>query len=402
MIVRGDFNRVHILPPSSHDVQDDQDASLVVLGPTYPHTKEAGSGSRAITAAKSMLESRGNTPRLFRNTLVFLAADETRLQDLEDGVRRFLAWQSILDDRETLDLPPHQVRQAESQRTAAEGAVAARIGETYQWLLVPVQTTPQANVEWQDIRLAGQGPLAERASRRMRNDELLIPSFAGTRLRMELDRIPLWRGDHVSVRQLLDDFARFSYLPRLKEPQVLLEAIRNGLSLMTWEQDSFAYADGYDDDARRYRGLHSGPRGPLLDTDSGLLVCPDMARRQMTEEQALNDPPATETGTIYYPEPEKPVGVREGSGGDTPEPTPRSVAKRYHGSVKLDPTRVGRDASKVADEVIAHLAGLLGADVELILEIKANIPDGAPEQVVRIVIENTRELRFDDSGFESA
>ena len=74
----GDFNKVHILPPSSHDVQDDQDASLVVLGPTYPHAREGGSGSRAITAAKAMLESRGNTPRLFRNTLVFLAADDPR------------------------------------------------------------------------------------------------------------------------------------------------------------------------------------------------------------------------------------------------------------------------------------------------------------------------------------
>ena len=399
--VRGDFNKVHILPPSSHDVQDDQDASLVVLGPTYPHAREGGSGSRAITAAKAMLESRGNTPRLFRNTLVFLAADDTRLQDLEDGVRRYLAWQSILDDKEPLDLPPHQVRQAESQRTAAEGAVAARIGETYQWLLVPVQTTPQADVEWQAIRLAGQGPLAERASRRMRNDELLVTTFAGTRLRMELDRIPLWRGEHVAVRQLVDDFARYSYLPRLKDPSVLLEAIRNGLALMTWEQDSFAYADGYDDSVGRYRGLQSGPRGALADNDPGLVVHPQVARRQMDSETA---PPATPTeggGTTYVQEPSSGGEVRETPAPNPPAPPPRPSARRYHGSVKLDPTRVGRDASQVADEVIAHLAGLLGADVKLTLEIKANIPDGAPEQVVRIVTENSRTLEFDDSGFET-
>ena len=399
--VRGDFNKVHILPPSSHDVQDDQDASLVVLGPTYPHAREGGSGSRAITAAKAMLESRGNTPRLFRNTLVFLAADDTRLQDLEDGVRRYLAWQSILDDKEPLDLPPHQVRQAESQRTAAEGAVAARIGETYQWLLVPVQTTPQADVEWQAIRLAGQGPLAERASRRMRNDELLVTTFAGTRLRMELDRIPLWRGEHVAVRQLVDDFARYSYLPRLKDPSVLLEAIRNGLALMTWEQDSFAYADGYDDSAGKYRGPQSGPRGALADNDPGLVVHPQVARRQMDSETA---PPATPTeggGTTYVQEPSSGGEVRETPAPNPPAPPPRPSARRYHGSVKLDPTRVGRDASQVADEVIAHLAGLLGADVKLTLEIKANIPDGAPEQVVRIVTENSRTLEFDDSGFET-
>ena len=399
--VRADFNRVHILPPSSHDVQDDQDASLVALGPIYPHAREEGSGSRAITAAKAMLESRGNTPRLFRNALVFLAADDTRLQDLEDGVRRYLAWQSILDDREPLDLPPHQVRQAESHRDTAEGAVAARIGETYQWLLVPVQTRPQANVEWQAIRLAGQGPLAERASRRMRNDELLITSFAGTRLRMELDRIPLWRGDHVSVRQLVDDFARYSYLARLKEPAVLLEAIRNGLSLMTWEQDSFAYADGYDDGAGRYRGLQSGPRAALTDNDPGLLVRPEVARKQMDAEVDPAGNSSEEAGTTYEPRPGKAGQIREASEEEPSGSTPRPTAKRYHGSVKLDPTRVGRDAGHVADEVIAHLAGLLGADVKLTLEIQASIPDGAPEQVVRTVTENSRTLNFDDSGFET-
>ena len=406
---RGDFNRVHVLPASGHDVQDDQDASLVVLGPAYPHTREGGtngknikadeSKSKAVAAANSILESRGNAPRLFRNALAFLAADDTRLQDLEDGVRRYLAWQSILADREALDLPPHQVRQAESQKTAADSAVGARIGETYQWLLVPVQLTPQSNVEWQGIRLAGQGHLAERASRRMRNDELLVTTFAGTRLRMELDRIPLWRGEHVEVRQLVDDFARYSYLPRLKDPSVLLEAIRNGLALMTWEQDSFAYADGYDDSAGRYRGLQSGPRGALSDNDPGLVVHPKVARRQMDSETA---PPATPTewsGTTYVQEPSRGGEVRETP--DPPAPPPRPSARRYHGSVKLDPTRVGRDASQVADEVIAHLAALLGADVKLTLEIEANIPDGAPEQVVRIVTENSRTLEFDDSGFET-
>ena len=408
---RGDFNRVHVLPASGHDVQDDQDASLVVLGPAYPHTREGGtngknikaeeSKSKAIAAANSILESRGNAPRLFRNALAFLAADDTRLQDLEDGVRRYLAWQSILADRDSLDLPPHQVRQAESQRTAADSAVAARIGETYQWLLVPVQATPQTNVEWQAIRLAGQGPLAERASRRMRNDELLVTTFAGTRLRMELDRVPLWRGKHVAVRQLVDDFARYSYLPRLKDPSVLLEAIRNGLALMTWEQDSFAYADGYDDSAGRYRGLQSGPRGALADNDPSLVVHPQVARRQMDAEAAPPPTPTDGDGITYVQDPPKHGEVRDTSTPDEPEPTPPSSAKRYHGSVKLDPTRVGRDAGQVADEVIAHLAGLLGADVKLTLEIEAHIPDGAPEQVVRIVVENSRTLNFDASGFET-
>lgn len=91
----------------------------------------------------------------------------------------------------TLDLTPHQVKQAETQLAAADSTVATRLPETYQWLLVPEQTSPQAPIEWQAIRLTGQDALAARASRRLRSEELLVAGFAATRLRMELDRVPL-------------------------------------------------------------------------------------------------------------------------------------------------------------------------------------------------------------------
>ena len=366
----------------------------------YPHTRTGTSESRAHVAATSILESRGSTPRRFRNTLAFLAADETRLQELQEGVRRYLAWQSILDDSESLDLPPHQVRQAESQQKAADGAVDALIGETFMWLLVPAQATPQAAVTWESIRLGGQGPLAERTARRMKNDELLVTALAGTRLRMELDRVPLWRGEHVPVRQLVEDFASYLYLPRLTAPAVLLDAISSGLSLLTWRQESFAYADSYDEAAGRYRGLHHGPRPPLTDNDPGLLVRPAVARTQLDAEAVPPGGAVEGAGGGSVSTPAGPTGVRE-LPPEFPAPPAPPKARRYHGSVRLDPTRVGRDASQIADEVIAHLAGLVGAEVELTLEIEAKIPDGAPEHVVRVVTENSSSLGFEDSAFES-
>ena len=125
--------------------------------------------------------------------------------------------------------------------------VIARLPETYQWLLVPVQTTPQSPITWQALRLTGSEALAVRASKKLKSDELLLTGFAATRLRMELDRVPLWRGNHVSVKQLAEDFARYIYLPRLKRLSVLLGAIRDGVSLQTWEQDGFAFAESYDE-----------------------------------------------------------------------------------------------------------------------------------------------------------
>lgn len=58
------------------------------------------------------------------------------------------------------------------------------------------------------------------------------------------------------------------------------------------------------------------------------------------------------------------------------------------------------DAGRIADKVITHLVGLIGANVRITLEIEANMPDGAPETVVRIVTENGRTLKFMEHGFE--
>ncbi len=126
----GDFNRIHPLPNSGSEVPDDLDARLVVLGIDCPYSKEQG--NPAEQAAKAIFESRGNTPRLYRNSLVFLAIDKMRLQDLDEAVRRYLAWESILNEQEELDLSPHQVKQAETQRKAADGVVTARLPEAYQ------------------------------------------------------------------------------------------------------------------------------------------------------------------------------------------------------------------------------------------------------------------------------
>ncbi len=399
---RGDFSRVHPLPQSGQDVPDHLDARLIVLGIDHPYSREKG--NPAEVAAKKILENCGNTPRLFRNTLVFLAADKTRLQDLDEAARRYLAWESILAEREQLDLSPHQVKQAAMQKDTALSMVTTRVPETYQWLLAPIQENPQASIEWQALRLSGQDALAVRASKKLRSDELLVTGFAPTRLRMELDGVPLWRGDYVSTKQVVEDFAKYLYLPRSSEPQVLLNAIEDGVALLTWERETFAFADSYDEEAGRYRGLRGGQAVRLPDADaSGVLVKPDVARRQIDAE--TKKPTAGEEGipggdTTKQGADVDSGGGETGAGGETPSPPKAAQHKRFHGTVQLDVTRVGRDASRVAEEVISHLAGLVGAKVTVTLEIEAEFPSGASDHVVRTVTENGRTLRFASQGFE--
>jgi hypothetical protein len=211
---------------------------------------------------------------------------------------------------------------------------------------------------------------------------------------MELERV-LWRGgNHISIRQLVEDFARYLYLPRLQTSSVLLNAIRAGLALLTWEQDAFAYAEGYDESASRYRGLRAGVQLPLTADDSGLLVRPDVARRQIDQEITPPGPTIPGAGAVKPSEETQPITQPPGQ-------IQPAKPKRYHGSVILDSARVGRDAGRIADEVITHLVGLVGSSVRVTLEIEAEIPQGAPDNVVRTVTENSRTLKFTSSGFET-
>ena len=392
---KGEFRKVHAIPASSVDVPDEMETRLVVLGTDHAYSKEPNCA--AEIAARTIFETRGNAPRIYRNTVVFLAADKTRLQDLEDAVRKFLAWESILNEVEKLDLSKSQVKQAETQRIAADGTVAARLPETYQWLLVPTQPKPSDPVTFPAIRLTGSDTLAERASKKLKSEEALLTSFGASRLRMEMDGIPLWRGNHVAIRQLVDDFARYVYLPRLLDSAVLVGAIRAGLALLTWEKDAFAYAEGYDEAAGRYMGLQCGFQPLISETDSGLLVKPEIAREQIARETAP-PPKESEDGKDSKPETRKEdIGPIQ-----PPPPAQPPKPKRYHGTVNLDPTRVGRDASRIADEVITHLAGLVGANVKVTLEIEAQVPEGVADNVVRTVTENGRTLKFNGgSGFET-
>jgi hypothetical protein len=49
-----------------------------------------------------------------------LPAGKVRLQDLDEALRKHLAWSSIVADKEKLNLDPHQARQAETQRQATK------------------------------------------------------------------------------------------------------------------------------------------------------------------------------------------------------------------------------------------------------------------------------------------
>jgi hypothetical protein len=393
---RGDFANVHPAPRTPGQVPDEAEVRLVVLGPEHPHSAKTND-SPARIAAQQFLDERAAGARLHRNMLVFLVPDKSRLDELRQGVREYLAWQSIEADKATLNLDNFQSRMAETKRAQFDDSVVQRVGETFVWVLVPSQAVNEPSVKWEETRVSGPDALAVRVAKKLRNEEALITEYAGARLRMDLDRVPLWRGDHVALRQLWSDYSQYLYLPRLRDSAVLLEAVRSGVALLTWSPDTFAYASAFDDGIGRYAGLVAGQHPAAVLDATAVLVRPEVAARQMDEERDARSA-ASGAETRAY-EATGATGVGERIGAAAPGVTAPGLPKRFYGRATIEPVRMLRDLDDIADAVVAQL-GRANAEMKITIEIEARAEDGFSDDVRRTVSENARTLKFESHEFE--
>jgi uncharacterized protein len=392
---RGDFANVHPSPRTPAEVPDEPEVRLVVLGPDHPHSGKT-TDSPARLAAQRFLDERAAGARLHRNMLVFLAPDKSRLEELRHGTREYLAWKSIEAEKETLNLDNFQSKQAETKRSQFDDVVTQRVGETFTWVLVPSQAVSAPTITWEETRVSGPDPLAVRVAKRLRNEEALITEYSGARLRMDLDRIPLWRGHHVGLRQLWSDFSQYLYLPRLRDSAVLLNAVRSGVALLTWNPDSFAYASAFDEPTGRYSGLVAGQHAAVVLDATSVIVKPDVAAGQIDGEKgpAPGEPAGGETERASDGGGARPAG---GPGGKVGSAATTPI--RFYGRVSLEPVRMLRDLGDIADAIVAQL-GRAEAVVTITLEIEAIADKGFADDVLRTVSENARTLKFETYEFE--
>ncbi|MGK5094699.1 Swt1 family HEPN domain-containing protein [Deltaproteobacteria bacterium TL4] len=389
----GEFSGIHLIPSSASDVQDTDSVRLVVIGPQSPHTSK-DEYSPAIQNAVTILSK--DSQRKFQNMLVFLAPDNKRLQELETVIARYLAWHSIHEQKDELNLDTFMRNQAQTKREQANQSVDALIQETYIWLLFPTQPNPQMPpLVWEERKIQGPEALAVKASRKLINEEQLIPHFAALRLRMAMDNYHLWRNQpHVRLKQIWEDFARYPYLPRLKDAQVLIGAVQDGIGQMVID-DNFGYAEGYDEAKQRYINLKARHHGSVIMDEQSLLVQPEAALEQLSEQEPVS-PVNSPAGTHLS------MGTTSTGGGTAPVVPPTTAKKitRFHGTVEVNSQRLGRDAGTIAEEVVQHLSSLVGTDVKITLEISSHTPDGVPDHTVRTVMENAKTLKFESMGFE--
>lgn len=377
---RGDFAAAHVAPPGSADVNDEDRARVVVLDMLQAHHRQS-EDSKAQQAARDILENRGDAPRYYRNMLVFIAADQSEAKAWKDAIRDYLAWKSIDDEREELDLGAQQGRQVDENLKRAEQTLRDRLQATYRWLIVPTQEDPKGKIDYQAHRISGGGSFYERAHHKLKSEGLIIPRWSPDNLRMTLNENEiLWRKNeaHLSIRQLWEYLARYCYLPRLYDENVLLDAIKDGVGRL---DAPFGYATGLKDDGS-YSGLALAKSVTIYFDGNDLIVRPEVAMK--LRAQAEQAPQVERKRVAHAPQ----------------LPKEKKPKIRYYGRVAVEPDRANRDMLTIVEEIIQRLSSLTDAKVEITLEISCERQAGFDEVTVRTVSENSRSLKFAEHSFE--
>lgn len=388
------FLRVHGAPDDPLGIEDAYEAALVLLPPSAWH-RGRDADTPAMKLAADIVEHRGPGQRRNRNRLAFLAPDQAALEDIQNVVRKKLAWASIVRDaRGLLQLPPAQEDDAKKKLAEQETAAVNAVRRGWKHLLLPQEPQPgSANVargfDLEPVALTNRAhdpePSAQLAWKKCEADGLIV-SRLGV---LDNDLGKVWQPDqpHVAVRQLRDWFAQYPYLSKVRDPQVLARAISEALA--RGADTKYGIADRFDDAKGEYVGLKVGK---LLEV--GLNSDMVLVRRDVAEAQLARQTPQPGAQII-------------GGWTDTvlvdpppPPPPPDRRPRRFYAKIALDPNRPTPQVSNIAQSILSELDRVRGTRMTLTLDIDAETTDGFPEDVQSVVRDNAASLRITDFGFE--
>lgn len=404
------FAAIHVFVPSA-DIPDEFGAGprLVVLSPSAGYRRQ--DDGAALLAATEVLEKRGDTPRLKRNRLVFLAPDGDAVQRLRDAARTYLAWKSIVEDVQNrrMDLGTYQADQAKRAMEGAEDALKQMVRETYRWLMVPTEEMQRGKLvlRWEAVSLSASAPnLVEAIEAKLREEEWVISAWSPVHLNRVLNQWYFKDGmTEVSALKVWQDSCQYLYLPRLLNAEVFVQTVTAGSAM----RDGFAYAAAKEDGL--WQGFAFGrPALVTLDADSLLISHAAAAEHQQQLEAAQRAQAAAATNASGSADSTLAAvtGTGQMRGGvsaqaDSPSvvpDTPAALPQRFFGTVEVEATTATMNFSTIVGEVIQHFAAQTGTEVTITVEVEAYTPQGFDAGFQRTIKENCAVLKFRNPTFE--
>jgi len=213
--------RVHLLPQSPRDVEDDGAFHYVILGPRT--ASEAGKPS--AEAKRFLDETTGpDRPRVHRNALVLVAPSYDGLEAARRAIRDALGWEEVRSQLKSQDMDAIRSEMLRVSQDAALKKIPETIRQAYS-----IVVTVSAKNEAEAFKVTvGSEPLfnAIKADRRARIQETVITAEA----LLPGGPYDLWREGEPArrVKDLVSAFAQRPHLPKMLNSQAILETLVAG------------------------------------------------------------------------------------------------------------------------------------------------------------------------------
>ena len=214
--------RVHTLPDSPRDVQDDGEFHYAILGPSAA----SESGKPSTEARRFIDETTGpDRPRANRNAVVLAVPSKDGLDAARARIREHLGWLEVREQLKGQVIDPVREQMLANETESARKRIPDVVGQAYS-----IVVTINESNEVQAFRITvGADPLFTliKADRRSRIQETAISSEAI----MPGGPYDLWEKDESSrrVKDLADSFAWSHKLPKMLRRKEILNTIAQGV-----------------------------------------------------------------------------------------------------------------------------------------------------------------------------
>lgn len=209
--IHGGKLRVYLWPGKPRDIPDNEELKLVITKDKDP------------AFMKAILESKGDSPRVDRNTLFFLTPSDAETGPFEDSLKKKMAYEQIEADR-TLNLTSEQRTDVKNSLKRAQENLQDAVRRLYRILFIPTRD----GLKDTDMGIPTYGAtkgIDQDAYEKLRNEQEILEKIAPLVLRERYLR----DSEFVRVVQIFDSMLKTPGERRAVGPEVLEAGIVQGV-----------------------------------------------------------------------------------------------------------------------------------------------------------------------------
>ena len=368
------FSKKYRHPQESRDVADIPTLSLVVFDLNKTKGKETWSTTKKFLI--DILNNSGSKHRTYRNTIVFLLADEDNKEQLIKLVKRYMALQLIEKDKDIIkNLAEESKQDLQMKIKRAESDIPQAIASAYRHIVIAGEKKEIKDFDMGQVYITQANQLSNQVWNILRDQDQLLEKIDPNLI--VSPRWSLWPSNKklISIKKLSEYFNQYTHLPMISGDEVIRMAISDGVS-----RGLFAYATGEENKFDTVHFKDTVPTMNILMTESAWLLRPEYAKKFIKEEEPEQKPSEEkgDTTTSAKKEPEKII-------------TKGGVKKVKQLTLNVE-SMEWDNWNDFFREVIEPLTNE-GADVKISLKLQADSEEGIKEDTIELKIKESLQQR---------